>query len=133
MGQNTTAFNSDELITSYIDNQISDPGLRKQVEDMISGDAGLNNKYRSELLTKNLLKERIKQSELPFETYNKINSSINLLIQNSNAEAYQNTLSFRQTLVNTITAPIRFGRMPVPRYAFAVVLLILFIWCRPLL
>src|SRR3990172_3857569 len=125
MGQNTTAFNSDELITSYIDNQISDPGLRKQVEDMISGDAGLNNKYRSELLTKNLLKERIKQSELPFETYNKINSSINLLIQNSNAEAYQNTLSFRQTLVNTITAPIRFGRMPVPRYAFAVVLLII--------
>ena len=28
-------------------------------------------------------------------------------------------------MVNTITAPIRFGRMPVPRYAFAVVLLII--------
>jgi hypothetical protein len=49
---NTTAFNSDELITSYIDNQISDPELIKQVEDMIKNDARLYNKYRAELLAK---------------------------------------------------------------------------------
>jgi len=125
MGQNTTAFNIDELITSYIDNQISDPELQKQVEDMISGDANLNSKYRSELLTKNLFRERIKQAELPDETYNKITLSINTLVQNQIAVSNVNSLGFWQTLVNVITTPVRFGRMPVPRYAFAVIFILI--------
>ena len=32
MGQITTTFNIDELITSYIDDQISDPELKSQIE-----------------------------------------------------------------------------------------------------
>src|SRR4030095_16390318 len=81
MGLNTTAFNSDELITSYIDNQISDPDLIKQVEDMIKNDVRFYNKYHAELLTKKLFNSRIKEAELPRETYLKVTNSINFLAE----------------------------------------------------
>ena len=44
MGLNTTAFNIDELITSYADNQISDPETKKQIEELLSKDSKLNAK-----------------------------------------------------------------------------------------
>ena len=34
MGLNTTTFNIDELISSYADNQITDPETKKQIEDL---------------------------------------------------------------------------------------------------
>ena len=83
MGLNTTAFNIDELITSYADNQISDPETKKQIEELLSKDSKLNAKYRSEVLTKNLLKSRIPEAELPQATYNKVMVSIDGLIADS--------------------------------------------------
>lgn len=126
MGQNTTAFNSDELITSYIDNQIHDPELKRQVEGMISSDAKLNQKYRAELLTKKLLSSRLKNAGLPNDTYIRVTSSINSLVlaqKQQYAPQYNNTEYRKNFWIGLITSPIRIGNMPVPRYAFAVVIM----------
>jgi len=129
MDLNTTAFNIDELITSYIDNQISDPALRKQVEDMIAGDARLNSKYKTELLTKNLLQSRIKQAELSDQIYLKITSSINTIVEqhkqsyNSEYSVSEYRDNYWRYLVEMISAPLRIGKVPVPRYAFAIFIL----------
>jgi len=126
MGQNTTAFNSDELITSYIDNQIHDPELKKQVGEMISNDAKLNQKFRAELLTKNLLSSRLKNAELPNDTYIRVTSYINSLVlaQKQNYAPQYNSSEYRKNYwLAFFTAPIRFGGLPVPRYAFAIVLM----------
>jgi len=126
MGQNTTAFNSDELITSYIDNQISDPELIKQVEEMISSDAKINMKYRTELLTKQLLSARLKNAELPNDTYIRVTSSISSLIISQKQRympQYNNTEYRKNYWVTLLTTPLRIGSLPVPRYAFAVVVM----------
>lgn len=129
MDQNTTAFNVDELITSYIDNQISDPVLRKQVEDMIAGDERLSNKYKAELLTKNLIKSRMKNVELSNTLYLKITSSINTLVgehKKSYTSSYsddQYSSNYWQYFIEMISAPLRIGKVPVPRYAIAVFML----------
>jgi len=127
MGLNTTAFNIDELITSYADNQISDPETKKQIEELLSQDSKLNAKYRSEVLTKNLLKSRIPEAELPQATYNKVMVSIDGLIADSKknyAQQHRAAViepeypSFWQTLKQAFTEKF----IGVPRYAFAVVI-----------
>lgn len=127
MGLNTTAFNIDELITSYADNQISDPETKKQIEELLSKDSKLNAKYRSEVLTKNLLKSRIPEAELPQATYNKVMVSIDGLIADSKknyAQQHRAAViepeypSFWQTLKQAFTEKF----IGVPRYAFAVVI-----------
>jgi hypothetical protein len=126
MGQNTTAFNSDELITSYIDNQIHDPELKKQVEEMISSDTKMNQKYKAELLTKQLLSSRVKYAELPNDTYIRVTASIDSLIQTKKqqyAPVYNESDYRKNYWIAFFTAPIRFRSVPVPRYAFAVVIM----------
>ena len=76
MGLNTTSFNIDELITSYADNQISDPETKKQIEELLASDQKLNAKYRSEILTRDLYRTRFPEVELPAATYQKVMSSI---------------------------------------------------------
>lgn len=130
MGQiTTTAFNIDELITSYIDNQIPDAELKSQIEQMISSDPKLNAKYRSELLTRDMLRKRLPEVEVPVRTYQNVLTSIDKLIQASsaNADLQRNTTqpeieypSFWQNLKETVTTKF----IGVPRYAFAVVLLV---------
>jgi hypothetical protein len=129
MGQNTTTFNIDELITSYIDNQIPDAELRSQIEQMIASDSRLNAKYRSELLTRNMLCQRLPKVELPGSTYQKVLSSIDSLIAEINLkknrdyslpEIQRDYPSFWQSLKESVTAKF----IGVPRYAFAVLLVI---------
>lgn len=127
MGQENTTFNIDELISSYIDNQISDPELKAQIEDKLRTDPRLNAKYKTELLTKNLMRSKMPQAELPRETYGKVMASIDSLIstsfvsssvvstsaeKSSKADEYP---TFWQSLKETITA--RF--LGIPRYAYA--------------
>jgi hypothetical protein len=122
MGQDITTFNIDELISSYIDNQISDPELRSQIENKLSTDEKLKAKYKSELLTKNLMCQKFPEAELPTETYRKVMSSIDSLVANQNAkQIYTNQQavtaaypSFWQSLKETITAPL----MGIPRYGY---------------
>lgn len=135
MGLNTTAFNIDELITSYADNQISDPDTKKQIEELLSKDPKLNAKYESEVLTKNLLKSRIPEAELPHATYNKVMLSIDELIavskKNYTAAQHSRTVtdsaaeheypSFWQTLKQAFTEKF----IGVPRYAFAIVVFLI--------
>ncbi|MCI0450662.1 MAG: hypothetical protein L0Y79_12945, partial [Chlorobi bacterium] len=83
MGQNITTFNVDELITSYIDNQISDPELRKQIEEALNKDEKLFKKYQAEIFTKNIYASRLDSAEVPEVTYAKVMDSIDALISRS--------------------------------------------------
>ena len=126
MGQNTTTFNVDELITAYIDNQISDVQLKKQIEEMLSKDEKLNAKYKAELLTKNLLSSRLTEVAVPEAAYTKLNASINnLILQQGTGGSYQKAPaeypSFWATVKQALT-PRMFG---LPRYAYALVLVLI--------
>lgn len=130
MGLNTTTFNSDELISAYADNQITDPETKQQVEELLKKDQKLEAKYRSEILTKQLLKNRIPQAELPDATYLKVMSSIDGAIAASkkkyaDSHAINSAVieypSFWQSLKETFTG--RF--LGAPRYAFAVLAFII--------
>lgn len=136
MGLNTTTFNTDELITAYADNQISDPVTKQQVEELLRKDQKLLAKYKSELLTKQLLKSRMPQADLPRETYMKVMSSVDDAISASkkkyadtystsragisnpavNSSAVIEYPSFWQSLKETFTGKF----IGVPRYAFAI-------------
>jgi hypothetical protein len=127
MGQYTTAFNIDELITSYIDDQIPDPELKRQIEEMLAKDASLDAKYRSELLTRNMLRQRMPVTELPAKTYQNVIASIDSVIAAAKVKKNTGTVpqhssvqypSFWQTIKNTLTGKF----IGVPRYAFAVVI-----------
>lgn len=141
MGLNTTTFNSDELISAYADNQITDPETKQQVEELLKKDQKLEAKYKSELLTKQLLKNRIPQAELPDATYMKVMSSIDGVIAaskkkyadshslNTSAAINNNTLNdaaieyptFWQSLMESFTGKF----LGAPRYAFAIVAFII--------
>ncbi len=129
MGLNTTTFNIDELISSYADNQITDPDLKKQIEDLLSKDQKLNAKYKAEVLTKDLLRTRLPEVELPTATYQKVMLSIDNMIADSKkkyntaknlhgnlAAAEIEYPSFWQSLKQTFTEKF----IGVPRYAFAI-------------
>ncbi len=124
MGQYTTTFNIDELITSYIDDEIPDPELKRQIEDMLGKDASLNAKYQSELLTRNMMRSRMPESELPVKTYQSVITSIDSIIAEASLKKNRGTVSqesvqypsFWQTIKDTLTGKF----IGVPRYAFAV-------------
>lgn len=128
MGLNTTTFNIDELITSYADNQISDPETKKQIEDLLAKDQKLNAKFRSELLTKQLLRSRLPEQDLPQATYNKVMLSIDNMIADAKKKytgASQHGIieypSFWESLEQAFTEKF----IGVPRYAFAILAFII--------
>lgn len=125
MGLNTTTFNIDELITSYADNQISDPETKKQIEELLAKDQILNAKYRSEILTRNLYRTRFPEVDLPEETYNKVISSIDGIIagaykKNNAAGEYANLHHQYPSFWQSLKAAFTEKFIGVPRYAFAV-------------
>ena len=128
MGQNTTTFNIDELITSYIDGQIPDAELKSQIEESIAKDAKLNAKYRAELLTRDMLRKRMPGAELTQDTYQNVMNSVDRLISEANAK--RNSLithrhveypSFWQNLKEIISHK----SIGIPRYAFAMLAIFL--------
>ncbi len=125
MGQHTTTFNIDELITSYIDDQIPDKELRSQIEDMLARDASLNAKYRSELLTRNMLRARMPEAELPSKTYQSVIASIDSIIDSARLKKNTGAISQQESVQypsfwQTIKAALTGRFIGVPRYAFAV-------------
>jgi len=134
MGQDSTDLNNDELISSYIDKQIKDEAARKRVEDMLSNDSNLEKKYQSELLTKRLLQERLRNVEVPYSLQMNISRSIDSLIEEANQKRanhtelipeYAGSRNFYEHLKYVLSLPVRLGSFPVPRYVFAVVLILM--------
>jgi len=120
MGQSTTTFNIDELITSYIDNQISDPELKSQIEAMLSKDEKLMRKYKSELLTKQMLSSKLPVIDVPEKTYRNVISSIDGIIEQVKSRSAAEKVeypTFWQTIKHTFKAPF----LGIPRYAFGIV------------
>jgi|GEM_PF-1076519 len=142
MGENTTNFSSDnidELLTSYIDKQIHDTQAIKFVEDKLKSDETLSKRYKSELLTRNAYRERLKQIDVPQNTMMKVNSSIDKLIEEASKKHALNhqeqpqdhpeeaSSTFLQYLKNLISIPVNIGRLAVPRYAFGIAAIVLVI------
>lgn len=122
MGQSTTTFNIDELITSYIDDQISDSELKSQIEAKLASDVKLNAKYQTELLTRNMLRARMPEVEIPQGTYQRVLNSIDRIISDSkNAVPAVITAgeveypSFFHSLKEAVSRKF----IGIPRYAFA--------------
>ncbi len=82
---NLDGYNSQnfELITSYIDNQISNSEERASIENLIQTDNNYYNRYIFEKLTKELFKKRIKRIETPVYIYKNIGKSIEKYIHDS--------------------------------------------------
>jgi hypothetical protein len=147
MGENTTNFSSgntentesnvsiDELISSYIDKELKQPESVKYVEQQIASDSNLSKKYQSELLTRNLFRDRLKMAEVPQKTFMTVTNSIDGLIKDAKLKYAENNVqhpiesstSFLDYLSKVIVMPVRIGGASVPRYAFGIVAIVLFV------
>lgn len=131
MGVNITNDNIDEYLTSYIDGENHDNKLDNEIKRFIESDETVSRKYMSELLTKRLFAARLQQAEVPDLLVLKINNSIEeaILIAEKNAAAREHetvfAANFLEYLVKLVTAPISLGRVRVPRYSFALVIIVL--------
>ena len=135
MGEKITNDNIDEYITAYIDCEIKDSTLEKQFQDILQKDVTLFKKYRSELLTKNFFQTRLKNQEVPISLYSaitrNIDSVISSVIRKQQAvvsvpdHPISASSSFPEYLSKIISVPVKIGKLKVPRYAFAIVLILI--------
>jgi hypothetical protein len=125
MGQDITTFNIDELITSYIDNQITDPDLKRQIEETLKNNENLNKRYQAELLTKKMLSSRLPQASLPQATYSKVMSSIDGLIAGASQKPSikQAEIPAYPTFWESLKQSLKPKFLGVPRYGYAVILM----------
>ena len=134
MGEKITKDNIDEYITAYIDGEIKDSNQEKQLHDILQNDDTLLKKYYSEVLTKKLFQTRLTNQEVPFKVYSEITGNIESIITSS-AKKYKKTVpieehpissskSFLEYFIKVISATVNIGKLRIPRYSFAVVLII---------
>src|SRR5437667_9481647 len=127
MGENTTNFSSDnidELLTSYIDNEIKDPQSVKFIEEKLKTSESLTKKYKSELLTRNSYRERLKAADVPQNTIMKVNAAIDKLIEDARkkhsskpeVQTAESGTTFLQYFKNIISIPVNIGRLSVQSY-----------------
>jgi hypothetical protein len=134
MGVNITNSNIDEFLTSYIDGENHDTALDNEVKHFIETNETVSKKYMSEVLTKRLFSSRLKAVEVPDYLVDKINNSLDSVFVSSEGK-YASTVNtqeifsgtFWEYLKNLISTPVKVRNFSVPRYAFAVVLLIILI------
>ena len=124
MGENTTNFSSDnidELLTSYIDNEIKDPQSVKFIEEKLKTSESLTKKYKSELLTRNSYRERLKAADVPQNTIMKVNAAIDKLIEDARkkhsskpeVQTAESGTTFLQYFKNIISIPVNIGRLGI--------------------
>jgi hypothetical protein len=135
MGSRITNDNIDEFITSHIDGENKDPEIYRQVDGLLSSDDLLYKKYKSEKLTKQLLQHRLSPVTVPVSTSLKVRNSIdNLIYSASGKEAFAlrgesagaagYAPGFVNYLKQILFTPVRLKSFPVPRYAIALVLVV---------
>lgn len=135
MGSNITNDNIDEFITSHIDGENKEPEIFERVEGLISSDDVLYKKYKSEKLTKQLFQFRLSPVNVPVSTLLKVRDSIDDLVysvpdketnvlQGRSVETPAYNLNFIDYLKQILLTPIRLKNIPVPRYAFALVIVV---------
>jgi len=65
-----------ELITAFIDNEISDKDELNRIKSLIENDADLSNRYIFEKFTKDTFRDRLKRIETPVYVYKNIGQAI---------------------------------------------------------
>jgi hypothetical protein len=129
MGTRITKDNIDELITSFIDDQNQDRETKEQITTMLADDGVLRKKYRAEVLTRDILRNRLKLVEVPTATYLRVSNSIDsLTFTSANSSQVSRELletsSFQDYLKNFLTARFTIGSFGIPRYSVAGVFVI---------
>jgi hypothetical protein len=134
MGLNITDENIEEFLTSYIDGENHDTNIDNQVKRYIESNDTISKKYMSEMLTKKLYSSRLGVVEVPDYLDKKIRNSIDSLAVSANEkrkslidsrEVYEG--SFWEYLKRLISTPVIIRKAAVPRYAFAIVFLIILV------
>lgn len=130
MGEIITNDNINEFLTSYIDGQIIDSDTNKQIKSFIEGNDLVFKKYKAELLTRNLFRKRLVSAELPSAAAAKVTNSIDSLINSASVNHSVKTGDiysdgFYGYLKRLVSAPVNIRKTAVPRYAFAVVLIVI--------
>jgi hypothetical protein len=120
MDQNNTVFNIDELITAYIDNEITDSKLRSEIEDLLSRDENLRKKYQCELLTKKVLQSSLKLNEVPPYLYDSLSGIYSNVSGKVNKHTDYEYLTFGGHINRILTRKM----MGVPAFAYAVFALV---------
>ena len=140
MGVNITNSNIDEFLTSYIDGENHDTAIDNEVKRFIETNETVSKKYMSEVLTKRLFSSRLKAVEVPDLLVQKINNSLDTVFAASEGKHSASINprevfagNFWEYLKNLISTPVKVRNFSVPRYAFAVVLLIFLIGAGMLL
>jgi len=139
MGVKITIENIDEYLTSFIDGQYQSEEERQQVQQFIEKDERIYKKYKSELLTRNLLKTKLTSAELPHATVVKINNSVGGLVYSalenkkrlaalsSDSEEAHFGLPFLVYVKRLLTSKVSLKWISVPAYSFAIVFMIIMI------
>lgn len=70
-----------ELITAYIDNELKDKSEIEEIENLINSDNNIHNRYIFENLSKETLKNRLKNIETPVYVYKNIGEQIDNYIK----------------------------------------------------
>jgi hypothetical protein len=137
MGGKITKENIDEHLTAYIDEQLLSKEEREYVSELIQKDKAIYKKYRTELLTRDLLRSKFQFEEVPQASYVSINNSIdNLLfsISESRKKKHQEDLvpgeadfsqPFTLYIKKLFTTPVRLKWVTVPAYSFVLVFFVL--------
>lgn len=85
-----------ELITSYLDNEIKDDNLRRDIENLIKNDPDYRVRYISEKITKEKLQKSIKKSDTPLYVMQNIGKGIDEIIRNANQKPQISSKSSRE-------------------------------------
>lgn len=125
MGIKITKENIDELITAFIDNQNEDRQIKEEISAMVENNEILRKKYRTEFLTKNLLKNRLRSAEVPEKTVRLVNNAIDTLISSSgravDTHPLNESTTFLEYLKDFFAAPLLILSFEVPRYVAALI------------
>jgi hypothetical protein len=79
-----------ELITGYIDNEISERDIKDQIGNKVNSDADFYNRYQFELQTKLAFSRQSKRIETPLYIYQNIEKGINDYIKKTSYNRHQN-------------------------------------------
>jgi hypothetical protein len=125
MKNNIYEYSEYELITEFIDNEISDPELREKIHLKINSDPDYFNRYNFELLTKKSFSTKSTRIETPHYLYQNIHNGIDDYIQKAGHKVNQNFIpssEISKIAISKNSSPLRYRsnyKKYIPIYVIA--------------
>lgn len=93
-GSNDNVNSDYELITAYIDNEISDPSEKERIKNLILTNNDFHNRYTFELNSKQLLSSRFKKIDTPVYLYKNVGEGIDAYIREASKASVDKSRMF---------------------------------------